>query len=199
MPALPQMLSTRLRQLGAALLLGSAAATASADAIQVNSATLEVAETRYALFADFRLELTASLLEALSNGVSLGFLVEFELSRPRWYWLNEKAAAEKLELRLSYIPLAKQYRLSSGSLHQNFSSLSEALRALGEVHGWPVLDRDQVQNGRKYIASVRMRLDPAQLPTPFRVMSAVTSREWTLASDWKRFPFTPLAPVQEAR
>ena len=193
------MPNTSLRQLGAALLLGSVAATATADAIQVNNATLEVAETRYALFADFRLELTTSLLEALSNGVSLGFLVEFELSRPRWYWLNEKTATEKLELRLSYIPLAKQYRLSSGSLHQNFSSLSEALRALGEVHGWPVLDRDQVENGRRYIASVRMRLDPAQLPTPFRVMSAVTSREWTLASDWKRFPFTPLAPVQEAR
>jgi len=193
------MPNTSLRQLGAALLLGSVAATATADAIQVNNATLEVAETRYALFADFRLELTTSLLEALSNGVSLGFLVEFELSRPRWYWLNEKTTTEKLELRLSYIPLAKQYRLSSGSLHQNFSSLSEALRALGEVHGWPVLDRDQVENGRRYIASVRMRLDPAQLPTPFRVMSAVTSREWTLASDWKRFPFTPLAPVQEAR
>jgi len=193
------MPNTSLRQLGAALLLGSVAATATADAIQVNNATLEVAETRYALFADFRLELTTSLLEALSNGVSLGFLVEFELSRPRWYWLNEKTATEKLELRLSYIPLAKQYRLSSGSLHQNFSSLSEALQALGEVHGWPVLDRDQVENGRRYIASVRMRLDPAQLPTPFRVMSAVTSREWTLASDWKRFPFTPLAPVQEAR
>jgi len=193
------MPNTSLRQLGAALLLGSVAATATADAIQVNNATLEVAETRYALFADFRLELTTSLLEALSNGVSLGFLVEFELSRPRWYWLNEKTTTEKLELRLSYIPLAKQYRLSSGSLHQNFSSLSEALRALGEVHGWPVLDRDQVENGRRYVASVRMRLDPAQLPTPFRVMSAVTSREWTLASDWKRFPFTPLAPVQEAR
>jgi len=199
MAVTPKMPNTSLRQLGAALLLGSVAATATADAIQVNNATLEVAETRYALFADFRLELTTSLLEALSNGVSLGFLVEFELSRPRWYWLNEKTATEKLELRLSYIPLAKQYRLSSGSLHQNFSSLSEALRALGEVHGWPVLDRDQVENGRRYIASVRMRLDPAQLPTPFRVMSAVTSREWTLASDWKRFPFTPLAPVQEAR
>jgi Domain of unknown function (DUF4390) len=192
------MVIARLRQIGAVLLLGSAAA-ATADTIQVNNAALEVAETRYALFADFRLELTPSLLEALNNGVSLGFLVEFELSRPRWYWFNERAATEKLELRLSYLPLAKQYRLSSGSLHQNFVSLSEALQMLGTVHGWPVLDRDQVDNGRRYIASVRMRLDPAQLPTPFRVMSAVTSREWTLTSDWKRFPFTPLAPVQEAR
>lgn len=193
------MVTASLRQIGAALLLGGAAAAATADTIQVNNAALEVAETRYALFADFHLVLTSPLLEALNNGVSLGFLVEFELSRPRWYWFNEQAAAEKLELRLSYLPLAKQYRISSGSLHQNFASLSEALEVLGAVHGWPVLDRNQVDNGRKYIASVRMRLDPAQLPTPFRVMSAVTSREWTLASDWKRFPFTPLAPVQEAR
>jgi hypothetical protein len=193
------MVTASLRQIGAALLLGSAAAAATADTIQVNSAALEVAETRYALFADFRLDLTASLLEALNNGVSLGFLVEFELSRPRWYWFNEQTATQRLELRLSYIPLAKQYRLSSGSLHQNFPSLSEALQALGAVHNWPVLDRDKVDNGRRYVASVRMRLDPAQLPTPFRVMRAVTSREWTLASDWKRFPFTPLAPVQEAR
>lgn len=193
------MFAADLRQIGAALLLGSAAAAATADTIEVNNAALEIAETRYALFADFRLDLTASLLEALDNGVSLGFLVEFELSRPRWYWFNEKTAAQRLELRLSYIPLAKQYRLSSGSLYQNFASLTEALQALGTVHNWPVLDRDQVDNGKKYVAAVRMRLDPAQLPTPFRVMRAVTSREWTLASDWKRFTFTPLAPVQEAR
>ena len=187
-----------LRQIGTALIM-VVASTAAADTIQVNKAGLEVAESRYALFADFHLDLTPSLLEALNNGVSLGFLVEFELSRPRWYWFNQKTAAEKLELRLSYLPLAKQYRLSSGSLYQNFATLTEALQALGAVHGWPVLDRDQVDNGRRYVASVRMRLDPAQLPTPFRVMSAVTSREWTLASDWKRFSFTPLAPVQEAR
>jgi hypothetical protein len=101
-------------------------------------------------------------------------------------------------LRLAYLPLAQQYRLSSGTMHQNFASISEALAALGTVYGWPVLDRDRVDNGRTYVASVRMRLDTAHLPTPFRV-SAVTNREWTLASDWKRFPFTPLAPVQEAR
>lgn len=169
-----------------------------ADPIEVNNVGLEIAETRYSLYADFRLELTAPLLEALNNGVSLGFLVEFELTRPRWYWFDEKTAAERLELQLSYLPLAQQYRLSSGTLHQNFVTLAEALEALGTVHGWPVLRQDQIDNGRKYLASVRLRLDPAQLPTPFRV-SAVTNREWTLASEWKRFSFTPLAPVQEAR
>ncbi len=169
-----------------------------AQPIQVNDADMEISETRYVLNADFHLDLSGPLLEALNNGVSLGFLVEFELTRPRWYWFDEKAASEKLELRLSYLPLAQQYRLSSGTLYQNFPTLAEALQTLGRVHGWPVLGQDQVDNGRKYIASVRLRLDPAQLPTPFRV-SNVTNREWTLASEWKRFPFTPLAPVREAR
>jgi hypothetical protein len=186
-----------LRRFGAAFALGLVT-SALAQPIQVNNAGLEIAETRYFLNADFQLDLTAPLLEALNNGVSLGFLVEFQLTRPRWYWFNEKTASEKLELRLSYLPLAQQYRLSSGTLHQNFPTLAEALEALGRVHGWPVLAQDQVDNGRAYIAEVRLRLDPAQLPMPFRV-SAVTNREWTLASDWKRFPFTPLAPVQEAR
>ena len=190
-------MNTAFRQFGAALALGFGVA-ANADTIQVANAELEVAETRYALHADFRLDLGASLLEALNNGLSLGFLVEFELSRPRWYWFNEKTATEKLELRLAYLPLPQHYRLSSGTLHQNFASLSEALQALGRIHGWPVLERDRVDNGQRYIAAVRMRLDPAQLPRPFRV-SAVTNREWTLTSDWKRFPFVPLAPVQEAR
>jgi hypothetical protein len=179
------------------LALGCATA-ARAQPIQVNNAGLEISETRYLLNADFHLDLGGPLLEALNNGVSLGFLVEFELTRPRWYWFDERTVSEKLELRLSYLTLAQQYRLSSGTLYQNFQTLGEALAALGRVHGWAVLGQDQVDNGRKYIASVRLRLDPAQLPAPFRV-SSVTNREWTLASEWKRFPFVPLAPVQEAR
>jgi len=190
-------MSTSLRRFGAVLALCFAAPSL-AEPIQVNNVGLEIAETRYSLYADFHLDLTPPLLEALRNGVSLGFLVEFELTRPRWYWFDERSASEKLELRLAYLPLAQQYRLSSGTLHQNFPTLEDALQALGTVHGWPVLGQDQVDNGQKYVVSVRMRLDPAQLPTPFRV-SAVSNREWTLASDWKRFPFTPLAPVREAR
>src|SRR5258708_7685556 len=172
-------MNTSLRRFVAALALGLAT-SAQAQPILVNNAGLEIAETRYFLNADFRLDLTAPLLEALNNGVSPGFLVEFQLTRPRWYWFDEKTASEKLDLRLSYLPLAQQYWRASWTLYRNFPTLSEALEALGRVHGWPVLGQDQVDNGRTYIAAVRLRLDPAQLPTPFRV-SAVTNREWTLS------------------
>ncbi len=193
----PGRLAPALRQLGAAAAL-YLATTAFADTIQVQNVGLEPAEERYLLRADFLFELSPPLLEALNNGVSLSFLVEFELTRRRWYWFDEKTASEKLELRLSYFPLAQQYRLSSGTLHLNFGTLAEALKVLGSVQGWRVLDRDRIDNGERYIASVRMRLDTAQLPKPIQ-LSAVTNREWTLLADWKRFPFTPLAPVLEAR
>ena len=181
-----------------AVAAGAVAGAAHADTIDVQSVDLESGDERYVLHADFGFELTSRLEEALNNGVSLNFLVEFELTRPRWYWFDEKTAAEKLELRLSYYPLAQQYRLTNGAQHQSFATLAEALRALGRVRGWQVLERERLSNGRNYVGAVRMRLDTAQLPRPFQV-SAVTNREWTLASDWKRFPFTPLAPVREAK
>src|SRR5258706_3214622 len=169
-----------LRRFGAALALG-VASSALAQPIQVNNAGLEIAETRYFLNADFQLDRTAPLREALNNGVSLGFLVEFQLTRPRWYWFDEKAASEKLELRLSFLPLAQQYRLSSGTLHQNFLTLAEALEVLGRVHGWPVLAQHQVDNAPTYVTPVRRPPEPAQLPTPFRA-SAGTNRTGSRAS-----------------
>ena len=58
-----------------------------------------------------------------------------------------------------------------------------------------MLERDQVSPERSYEAGVRMRLDTAQLPKPFQ-LTAITNRDWALASDWKRFNFTPApAPV----
>ena len=41
----------------------------------------------------------------------------------------------------------------------------------------------------EYTAQVRMRLDVTQLPKPFQV-NAITSREWTLTSDWREVPVT---------
>jgi len=109
----------------ASLLALGCSTAARAQPIQVNNAGLEISETRYLLNADFHLDLGGPLLEALKNGVSLGFLVEFELTRPRWYWFDERTTFEKLELRLSYLTLAQQYRLSSGTLYQNFQTLAK--------------------------------------------------------------------------
>jgi hypothetical protein len=171
------------------LLLAWLASPALAQGIEVRQFSLERSEAAYILNADFDIELNARVEEALNNGVPLSFVVEFELTRPRWYWLDEKTAAGRLDARLSYNPLLRQYRITAAQLQRNYSALADAMAALVQVRGWPVVERDRVQPETSYVAAVRMRLDNAQLPKPFQI-TALTDRDWALASPWKRMPFT---------
>ncbi len=169
---------------------------ARAENIDINHISLEANDDGYTLDADFQVELNPRLEDAVNKGVPLYFEVEFELTRKRWYWFDEHPVSRQLMLRLSYHALTRQYRISSGALYQSFSALPDALRVLSRVRSWPVLGRTEVDAGTDYQAALRMRLDVTQLPKPFQV-NALTSREWNLASEWRRWPFRIKAPVTE--
>jgi Domain of unknown function (DUF4390) len=167
----------------------AAAAPAHADSIAVQRASLQADGTGWSLDARFEFQLNSSLEEAVNRGVPLYFTIEFELTRPRWYWIDEQPVSESRTWRLSFQPLTREYRVSSGGLQLGFSSLADALAVIKHVTSWHVIDRAQVQSGETYAASVRMALDTALMPKPFQV-DAVNNRDWSLASDWKRFTFT---------
>jgi len=167
----------------AALLLGIAAF---ANEIAVNDAQLRSAEEGLVLDADFAFDLTPRLAEVVSSGVPLYFRVDFELTRRRWYWFDETAASSRLELRLSYHALSRQYRLSTGLLQQSFATLDEALNVLKRIRNWLVVDRTVTFADADYEGAVRMRLDTNLLPKPFQ-LSALTSRDLQLDSAWHRF------------
>ncbi len=180
-----------LKAVALALALALAPA-ARADEIEVRAASLAATEEGLALSADFAFELNARLAEVVANGVPLYFVVDFELSRPRWWWFDEKTADKRMQLRLSYHALSRHYRLSTGLLQQQFATLGEALHVLKRVRNWVVAERDSPLPDAVYEAAVRMRLDTAQLPKPFQ-LSALTSRELTLESPWARFTYRPPA------
>lgn len=174
--------------------LGSAVPSPAAaqERIGVMAAALEPArETGDALLlnATFEFELPQALEEAVQKGIALYFNTEFELFRKRWYWFDRRVVASTLTYRLSYSPLTRQYRLGRGGLSQSFESLDEALSLLKSVRNWRVTDKSALNPREEYDAQVRMRLDVNQLPKPFQV-NAITSREWTLASDWREVPVT---------
>jgi hypothetical protein len=154
--------------------------------IEVHDATLRSVEDGLVLDADFVVDLTPRLTEVVANGVPLYFRVEFELTRRRWYWFDERAASRQLQLRLSYHALSRQYRLSTGLLQQNFATLEEALNVLKRVRNWLVVERTVTFADADYEAALRMRLDTTLLPKPFQ-LSALTSRELHLESPWRRF------------
>jgi hypothetical protein len=163
---------------------------ARADTIGIKSAELLLEDDSYVLNAQFDVAFNPTLEEALQKGVSLYFVLEFELGRPRWYWVDEKVAELSVQYRLSYSPLTRQYRLSSGLLSQQFDSLDEAERLLSRVVSRPVVARDAIVKGARYDAAVRLRLDIAQLPKPFQI-NALASSDWSLQSEWYRWSFTP--------
>lgn len=166
-----------------------------ASGIEISRISLEGSDDGYALDADFEIELNPRLEDAINKGVALYFEVDFELTRKRWYWFDD-SINRQLMLRLAYHALTRQYRISSGALYQSFSALPDALRVLSRVRSWPVLERAELSAGTEYQAGLRMRLDVTQLPKPFQV-NALTSREWNLASEWRRWPFRIKAPVTE--
>ena len=173
-----------------AALLCTVAVAARSDEIEVRNAQLLVIEEGLALNADFAFDFAPRLAEMVTNGVPLYFVVEFELTRPRWWWFDEKAAAKRMQLRVSYHPLSRHYRLSTGLLQQQFATLDEALHVMRRVRNWIVVERGVLLSDANHEAAVRMRLDIALLPKPFQV-NALTNRELHLESPWKRFSYRP--------
>lgn len=165
-------------------------AVRAAEGIEVRSAALSLSEDGAVLAADLEISLNQTVEETVNRGVPLFFALDFELQRPRWYWLNEKIATYSREYRLSYNALTRQYRVSIGTLFQSFETLPDAIAFMSRIRGALVTDRDGVRKGITYAAAVRFRLDTSQLPRPFQ-LSAVGSREWNLGSDWYRWNVTP--------
>ena len=117
------------------------------EGIHVQSAELTRNGSEYYLDANFEVGLTHTLEDALNKGLPLHFIVEFELIKPRWYTLylwNKSVFEFRQQSRLSYNALTRQYRLSTGALHQNFDSLDEALALLGRVRPRFVGDADML-------------------------------------------------------
>lgn len=161
---------------------------AQSQVIKVKQAELEKVDSAWLLNANFGIELPSGLENALKRGVTLHFLVQFELTRSRWYWFDERAVSIQRLVRLSYQPLINQYRVNAGGLAFNTNSLEEALRIAGAIGAWSVIELARIDPEKNYEAAIRMTLDLGKLPKPFQV-DALNSRDWALSGEWLRFPF----------
>jgi hypothetical protein len=169
------------------------AATVRGDGVHIKSAELIPTESGYELEANYDITLTHTLEEALVRGLSLIFVTEFELVYPRWWTLhlwNRTISEFRTQHRLSYNALTRQYRVSFGTLNQNFDALDDALGVIGRVRYSPAILAQEVDAGSVYVAELRLRLDTSQLPKPLQI-DALGSADWNLSSDWYRWTFKP--------
>jgi Domain of unknown function (DUF4390) len=166
----------------------SAPAFSAAEGIEPREITLTPREDGYVLTAEFLIEVSPRLEDAL-QAVPLFFVFDYEINRRRWYWWDEDVARGSITYRLSYNALTREYRLALSSQGASltaltFSSLPEALRFMSRVRRERVAEPGALKPGERYRVGVRLRLDTAQLPKPFQ-LNALTQREWLLDSDTK--------------
>lgn len=166
---------------------------AGAETIALRDVSFGLTDEAYELNLNADFELAPHLEQMVDRGVTLTFRVEFEISRSRWYWLDQRIARRVQNFRLSYQELTRQYRVTSGNFQQNFPTLRQALRQLSGVRRWQITEAHNLNPGSEYEASLRFYLDTSQLPKPLQ-LSAFTSSEWDLASETRVWRFVAGAP-----
>jgi hypothetical protein len=198
----------KLEALLLGLALSLAVCAAHADIIAGSAQLIAGDDGGYSLNADFAVSLNRRLEEAVNKGIVLYFALDFELTRSRWYWFDQTVVRHNKVFQISYHALTRQYRLSSGALHQSFYSLDEVLQVLSHLRHWQVIKKDEIAGDVGYEARIRLRLDPSLMAKTFQV-SALANRDWNQSSDWLTWNFSssgtalpnpvdpadPLAPV----
>lgn len=157
--------------------------------IAIDAVEVESSDEGYRLAASFSLELPRGLEEVLQRGIPLYFTTELEVSRPRWYWFDEKPVDRTRTVRIAYNVLTRQYSATVvGNLQQNVNSLEEALNLVRHPQRWLFAEKAELKEGETYSAAVRIQLDMSYLPKPFQI-NVINNSNWRLSSEWKRFSF----------
>jgi hypothetical protein len=169
-----------------------------ASEISLSNVSLTPLEKSWALNADVQLELSPALEQLVNKGVTLHFVTEFQLTKKRWYWLDDKVVDVQRVSKISYQALTNQYRVTLGTFSLTAATLKQALAAVKTIEDWIVIDPAVIESKQTYQAALRLRLDTNQLAKPFQV-NAINSKSWNLQSDWHRFEFVPTAQVPTAQ
>ncbi|WP_343636803.1 DUF4390 domain-containing protein [Roseateles sp.] len=166
----------RLTLVGALLVLHG---WALAQGVTLQLLNAERGDDGLALSFSTRFELPKAAEDALLKGVAVYFVAEVQVLRNRWYWRDARVAQASRTWRLTWQPLTRQYRVSTGGLHQSFDTLGEAVASLRGVSGWRVADAKEIEDDGRYYLEFSYKLDTAQLPRPMQI-GLGGSQGWTL-------------------
>ena len=140
------------------------------------------------LTGNFALALSPALTDAVNHGIPLVFQMEAELKRSRWYWTDETLYRARVDRRLTFNALVRNYRVSEGTNGRNFLNLEDAIAYIARPAEWR-LPAGKATAGETIEVALRFRLDPAFLPKPFQVVS-FGDRDWRVDSDWRTYRLT---------
>ena len=174
-----------------------AVAAHAADKPVVERAAIRYAAAGPLLDARVALQLTPAVADALARGIAQPFVFELEIERQRRWWLNEDVFEARRRIKLGYNLLLRTWLVESETRSRQFTSLDEALAALGQLDGWALPNPPELRPGQRYEARLRLRIDTEALPKPL-IIGAFTSDKWELATPWYVWGFDGPPPDKPA-
>lgn len=156
----------------------------------INTMRLERTEDGLHLSAQVKFDLPMIVEDALIKGIPLFFVAEAEVTKDRWYWSDKKVAIAMRQMRLSFHPLTRRWRLNvtngvigntglGVSLPQYFDSLSDALAKIQRISNWKIAELTEVESDASHTVDLRFKLDVSQLPRPFQI-GLIGNGDWTI-------------------
>ena len=165
--------------------VGAIVSSARAEGIQVQQIDVVHRGELFHLIGGFSIQLSPTLDDALRRGVQLTFVQAVEAERERDWWLAEGLSDLDRSVRLSYNALLRQYYVSLNGVSSEHETLADALRVVGDLRDWAVVNVRQMKRKSEYKIYVRLYLDVSQLPKPLQVNALASSGRWQLDSGWQ--------------
>lgn len=152
-----------------AALLALVPGPARAEGVELALLSTRRAEDGLELSFTTRFELSHAAEDALHKGVPLYFVAEATVLRNRWYWRDARVGQAERTWRLAWQSLTRQYRVSTGGLHQSFATLDEALTVIRGQSAWRIAEPKDIEDGGSYYLEFSYKLDVTQLPRPMQI------------------------------
>jgi hypothetical protein len=144
----------------------------------------------YQLFARITYPVNDDIRAALKDGLTLTFDLDVVVSRERRFWVDETIAEYTLKRELAYHAVSDRYvtrdvspRTGGEQPQHSYTTLEEALEALGTVEAWPFLLSPQLSPNRQYRVNLRAGVRRGRLPDTLRVLLFWTD-DWHRESEW---------------
>jgi hypothetical protein len=156
--------------------------------VELRQAVIDVQDDAVYLNAAVAFELSPAIEDALQKGAPLFFEATASVTRDRWYWWDVKVGEISRTVRVSYEPLLRRYRVSTGGFNQTVDTLAEALTLAQRGIRLRLADRTAFRGDRSYAVEFNYRLDTTRLPRLFQI-GGVAQRDFGLALEPKRIEF----------
>ncbi len=155
--------------------------------LEVRSAYVSIEDGVFQLFARVAYPVNDDIRAALKDGLMLTFDLDVVVSRERRFWVDEGIAEYTLKRELLYHAVSDRYIAravdSRNNEQHSYSTLEEALEALGTVDAWPFLLSPQLAANRQYRVSLRAGVRRGRLSDTMRVVLFWTD-DWHRESEW---------------